>query len=101
MIAAVRRINSRTGPGSEAPPARSCAVSGFVVTHGLDDSPAAPVVGRQSLEVALQVTLDLAFGLGHEPQTGAISEHRREGADARTSRHTTEDSAGWAGPPTP
>src|SRR5262245_5547326 len=50
---------------------RLLAVAGFVVPHGLDDGSAAQVSLRQALEMTPQMSLDLAFGLGHEPQAGA------------------------------
>src|SRR5687767_14830643 len=56
------------GPGT----LRLLAMSDFVVAHGLDNGPAAQVVGRQLFEVALQMTFHLALGLGHEPQARPV-----------------------------
>jgi hypothetical protein len=49
-------------------------VPDFVMTHGLDDSPASQVFGRQLFEMTLQMALDLALGFGHEPQAGTVPE---------------------------
>ena len=54
----------------------------FVMTHGLDDRPAPQIIYGQLFEVTLQMTFDLALGLGDEAQAGAIPQQRGEGADA-------------------
>src|SRR5436190_21148488 len=53
---------------------RLSAMPGFVVTHGLDDRAAARVFTRQALQMTLQMPLDLAFGLGNEPEARAITQ---------------------------
>ena len=58
------------------------SVPGFVMAHGLDDRPAALVFGWQLIEMTLQVAFDLAFGLGDEPQAGAVAEQGGEGANS-------------------
>ena len=63
----------------------------LVMTHGLDDGATALVALRQSIEMTLQVTFDLPFGLGDETEAGPVTQHRRQGADAERTRHTTVD----------
>ncbi len=58
-------------------------MTSFVVAHGLDDGAAALIIGRQSIEMALQMTFHLSLGLGYEPQAGAVAEQRGERADAK------------------
>src|SRR2546430_17283630 len=53
--------------------------------HGLKYRTAASVACRESVEVILEVPLDLTLGLGHEPQAGAIPQQRGGGADGEGS----------------
>ena len=57
----------------------------FVVAHGLDDGPAAQVVGWKALEMPFEMAFDLPLRFRHEPEAGAIAEQSREGADPERS----------------
>ena len=45
----------------------------LVMAHGIDDGATALVARRQSFEMTLQVTLDLALGLGDEAEAGPVA----------------------------
>ena len=60
--------------------ARGLAVGRLLGFHVLDDAAAAQVRGRQPVQMAGQVALDLRFGLGHEAQADGVAEHGRGGA---------------------
>ena len=87
MTCAVRRINSRTGPGSDAPPAL-CACRPWPASSWHMASTMARLrrsSARQPVEMALEMAFDLALGLRDEPQTGLVAEHCGERADAERS----------------
>ncbi len=48
-------------------------VMDFIVPHLLDHGARKLIIGRQPIQVAVQMLLDLAFGLGHETQAHAIA----------------------------
>ena len=75
MTFAVPRINPRTMPGSSTAPAARAVLRmrDLVAAHGIHHGAAARVRGRQAPQVLIQMSLHLAFGLGDEPQTGAIA----------------------------
>jgi hypothetical protein len=78
------RISQRTGAGSAAPPAASAssawrASSSFICATTARDSAS----GRQALQVAGQVGLDLAFGLDHETQADAVAGPAGQQADRK------------------
>ena len=53
-----------------------------LVVAEIDDGTAAEVGIRQQVEMTLQMTFDLAFGLGDEAQAGTIAQHGCDGPDA-------------------
>ena len=63
----------------------------LVVAHGIDDGATALVARRQSIEMTLQVTLDLAFGLGDKAEAGPVAPSAPPGRRCQTSPHTTAD----------
>ena len=58
-------------------------VSDFVALHGFEDATAPQVGARESLQVQGQVTFDLAFGLGDQPQAQSVAERGGRGADGK------------------
>ena len=86
---APRRASPRA-PARAAPARRRCSAAtawrGFVVLHLRDDRARRGVVGRQPLEVAVEMLFDLALGLDDEAQAGASPAHRRPGRSRRRRR---------------
>lgn len=62
------------------------SMTGFIVSHGIDDGATAHIAFGEQVEMAPQVTFDLAFGLGDEAQTGPITQQRGQGSDPEGSR---------------
>ena len=56
---------------------RRRGVLGLVHLHLLDDRARAPIRGRQGVEMALEVLLDLALGLSQEAEVPALAEAPR------------------------
>ena len=61
-------------------------VPALVVAHLRDDLAAAPVIGRQAFEVALEMALDLRLGLGEEAEAPAIARDARGEAPGERAR---------------
>ena len=76
MTRAVRRISARTGAGRALPPAAAAArtVRDLLGSHGFKYGTAARVARRKPAEMLIQVTFDLALGLGDEPEAGAVAQ---------------------------
>ena len=83
MICAVRRISPRMGPGRSQPPAvrasLPCRSSSFFIC--CDDPLRALVVHRQLVQVRVEVLDHLFFGLGDEPEAGAVAGQAGQRAD--------------------
>ena len=56
-------------------------VARFVVFHLLQNGPALSVLRRQPVEVAREMALDLALGLGQKAQTPLVAEQSGGGAE--------------------
>lgn len=61
-------------------------MTGLVLFHLLENAPAALIRARESLQVLIEMALNLAFGFSHKPQTHSITERTRECADGEGSR---------------
>ena len=101
MTRAVKRIAARSG-GRQRVAAQGCglrAMRDLVTASSARGSRGSSVGRRQALHVAVQVRLDLPFGLGDESQAGAVAQGARQRRRSRRSPRTTAGSAGWCARP--